>query len=378
MRIVLLTRNEIGGVLTYVVNFSQYLKNNNVDHLVILSEETTKFFHSVVLDTNLTRVKYSKFSTLKSKFAYLKRFILSTDILIVNDTTEMEFINYYQLKNKSIFILHGDLNHYQGYLEKYHNAFDDVFCVSKYLKDKYREKYPHHSLSIAHPMVEDFYSKKKITCSSPIKIVSIGRFEFLKGADTINNTINYLNKYNLKFSWTLFIPPSKNDEELLNKIPSNVIVKQGYNNFQVLDEVEQMDVLFFPSRSEGFSMSVIECLKRGIIVIARDIPMGIPEVLENNINGMVCKSEKEFQLAMRKIIAGPEDIVVMKKNALRLANDLFSYDKECKILFDLISSTRVKTNKRYVNVGFSDPKLPEFLIRIFRFIKYDLFYPSWN
>jgi glycosyltransferase involved in cell wall biosynthesis len=378
VRIVLLTRNEIGGVLTYVMNFSQYLRNNNVDHLIILLDETSKYFHSEVLDNSLVHLKYSKFSTLKSKFSLLKKYIFDDDILVVNDTTEMEFINHYKIKNKSIYILHGDINHYQGYLKKYHEAFDDVFCVSRYLNEKYKLLYPNHSFSIAHPMVEDYSLKEKITVSSPIKIASIGRFEYLKGSDTINNTICYLNKNKLSFSWTLFIPPAKNDEEALKEIEGKIMIKKGYNNVQVLDAIQQMDILFFPSRSEGFSMAIIECLKRGVIIIARDIPMGIPEVIQNKVNGFICRDEKEFQLAVQRIIEKPKEILQMKYNAYKSANELFGYEKECEILYNLINSTKVKNNKKYVKVEFSDPMLPEYVIRSFRFFKYNLLKIIWN
>jgi glycosyltransferase involved in cell wall biosynthesis len=378
LRIVLLTSNEIGGVLTYVLNFSKYLKNNKINCLVILSEESSRLIDSVHEEGNIVTLSYSKWSSKRSKFSHLKKYIFDNDILVVNDTTEMEFINHYQLKNKSIYILHGDINHYQGYLKKYHEGFDEVFCVSMYLHEKYKLLYPNHSFSIAHPMVEDYSAKENFSVSSPVKIASIGRFEYLKGSDTINNTICFLNKNKLSFSWTLFIPPVKNDIEALNKIQSNIIVKKGYNNNQVLDSVEQMDILFFPSRSEGFSMSIIECLKRGVIIIARDIPMGIPEVIQDKINGFICKDEIDFQLALQRIIEDPNEILQMKYNAYKSANELFGYDKECEILYNLINSTGVKNNKKYVKVEFSDPMLPEYLIRSFRFFKYNLLKIIWN
>ena len=372
MRLLLITRNEIGGVLTYVLNFSKYLKSNNIDHLVILYEENSMFLDSEFKVDNILKFNFSKYSSQKSKFSIFKKHIFPTDILIVNDTTEIELINYYQIKNKSIYILHGDIIHYQGYLKKYHNGFDDIFCVSNYLKDKYKAKYPSHSFSVVHPMIEDYPIKNKYTTETPIKIASIGRFEYLKGSDTIKNTINNLKKKELSFDWTLFIPPFKNDEELLNEIGDLVIVKRGLNNKQVLEAIEKMDVLFFPSRSEGFSMSIVECLKRGVVVIARDIPMGIPEIINNYVNGIICKNDLEFKLAIQKFIENPELLLTMKKNAAEIANKKFSYELECNNLLNLILNSKSNGCKTYEDVELIDPKLPEFVLRMSRYIKHNM------
>lgn len=372
MRLLLITRNEIGGVLTYVLNFSKYLKSNNIDHLLILYEENTMFLDSEFKEDNILKINFSKYSSQKSKFSIFKKHIFPTDILIVNDTTEIELINYYQIKNKSIYILHGDIIHYQGYLKKYHNGFDDIFCVSKGLKDKYKVYYPSHSFSVVHPMIEDYPIKNKYTTETQIKIASIGRFEYLKGSDTIKNTINNLKKKELSFDWTLFIPPFKNDEELLNEIGDLVIVKRGLNNKQVLVALGQIDILFFPSRSEGFGMAVVECLKRGVVVIARDIPMGIPEIIDNNVNGIICLNDHEFITAILKLIENPDLLLTMKKNAAEIANKKFSYELECNNLLNLILNSKSNECKTYEVVELIDPKLPEFILRMSRYIKHNV------
>ena len=220
-------------------------------------------------------------------------------------------------------------------------------------------------------MVEDYPLIEKFKYKTPIKIASIGRFEYLKGSDTIKNTLFYLNQNKVMFDWTLFVPPVKNDEELLNELGNLVIVKKGLKNNQVLEEIEKMDVLFFPSRSEGFSMAVIECLKRGIVVIARDIPMGIPEIIENNINGLICKNDHEFITAILKFIEDSELLLTMKKNAAEIANKKFSYELECNNLLNLILNSKSNSSKTYEVVELIDPKLPEFILPLM--LKNELF-----
>ncbi len=374
MKILLFTRNEIGGALTYVLNFSKYLKTINVEHLVILYESTSLIYDSEIKEGDILKLMMSKYSSKKSLYNKFKKHINFNDVLILNDTEEIEFINYFQIKNKSIYILHGDIKHYQGYLQKYFTSFDDVFCVSLYLQVKYRKKYPCHSFSIAYPMVSDYPISQKFTVETPIKIASIGRFEFLKGSDTIVNSIKILKANKLSFVWTLFIPSFKNDEKLLQDIEDLVIVKRGFENNEVLNSIKNMDVLFFPSRSEGFGMSMIESLKRGLVVVSRDIP-SVSEIITNNVNGFICKDEFEFISAIRRIIEKPDEIILMKSNANKLANQDFGYDSLCKRLYNLVVSTDISYNKKFVKVELPDPILPEYVLRAFRYIKYNF---TWH
>jgi glycosyltransferase involved in cell wall biosynthesis len=368
--LILITRNEIGGVLTYVLNFSKYLALNKIDYKLILYQDVDSLKHKVISDGNILNIYFSKFGSRKGKFDFFKKQINKADILILNDTFESEFVNYHKIDNQCIYILHGDILHYQEYLKMYYNAFDDVFCVSDGLKNKYKLIYPCHTFSVAHPMINDFPIKENFTIQTPIKIASIGRFEYLKGSDTIRDTLIYLNQRQLFFEWTLFIPPAKNDEKLLIEIHDLVEIKRGLNNKQVLEAIEKFDILFFPSRSEGFPMTVIECLKRGIVVIARDIPIGIPEMVFNKENGIICSNELEFLESVEYLDANRNEFLQMKKNANLLANRLFGFDSECSILLELIKNCKVNENKFFIEVPNIDPKMPEIIIRFYRYFKY--------
>ena len=52
----------------------------------------------------------------------------------------------------------------------------------------------------------------------------------------------------------------------------------------------QMDIVLMPSRSEGFGLTAIEAMANGCVVVASNVG-GLPEVVRNNVCGLLHKSE---------------------------------------------------------------------------------------
>jgi glycosyltransferase involved in cell wall biosynthesis len=57
------------------------------------------------------------------------------------------------------------------------------------------------------------------------------------------------------------------------------------NNAQVLASFEQADVLLLTSEFEGLPVTLLEAMGRGCIPVVTDIRSGIPEVVQNEVNG---------------------------------------------------------------------------------------------
>ncbi len=78
------------------------------------------------------------------------------------------------------------------------------------------------------------------------------------------------------------------------------------------------DVLVLPSKSEGLPDCVQEAMACGVPVIATNVG-GLPELIEDGINGYLVNSEDELQTYLDKLINYPEFTVSMGENALEFA-----------------------------------------------------------
>jgi glycosyltransferase involved in cell wall biosynthesis len=57
------------------------------------------------------------------------------------------------------------------------------------------------------------------------------------------------------------------------------------SNAALLELYAQQDVFVLPTRFEGFPVAMLEAMAAGLPVIVSDIPSGVPEVLDDQVNG---------------------------------------------------------------------------------------------
>src|SRR5690349_7353617 len=113
-RIVLFYPDVIGGVRTYVTSLATWFHENNINYLII-GYGIGKGFSTIKKTgalPNETALHFSPYATEHSKYRRLTAEIHEDDILICNSSFELEAIHNQQLRNRTVFILHGDLTHY--------------------------------------------------------------------------------------------------------------------------------------------------------------------------------------------------------------------------------------------------------------------------
>jgi glycosyltransferase involved in cell wall biosynthesis len=82
--------------------------------------------------------------------------------------------------------------------------------------------------------------------------------------------------------------------------------------------LDQADVLFLPSLSEGLSLSTVEALRSGLACIATRIP-GVDDVIEDGGNGILCDQPREFGDALARLVDDPDLLVRMQAESRRRA-----------------------------------------------------------
>jgi glycosyltransferase involved in cell wall biosynthesis len=117
-----------------------------------------------------------------------------------------------------------------------------------------------------------------------------------KGFDILFNTFSKLDD---KFALLLVGIPESDKQIVLNyakefNIPNNKIIMPGYVD-NIWKYYKAMDIFLLPSRSEGFSLALLEAAAAKLPIIATDIP-GTNEFIISGENGILFEPEKPDEL----------------------------------------------------------------------------------
>lgn len=90
-------------------------------------------------------------------------------------------------------------------------------------------------------------------------------------------------------------------------------------------QYDRIDILLMPSRSEGFGLTALEGMARGCVPIVANVG-GLPEVVQDGINGLLHKPDSVSDIADKIIILlnNPESLMRVSKSAISKAQD-FSF-----------------------------------------------------
>lgn len=190
----------------------------------------------------------------------------------------------------------------------YHSAFDKVFCVSNGAK-KGLEKILGKSsknevlyLGVKKRPLNNYNLRNDLNISeSDVVITCIGFSISIKGLDTLIQSIKLLKDKKLASNIKVLIVgvSGAENEKLLNlakeaNIQDNII-SLGIRN-DIDDILNISDIYTQPSRTEAISLSIMEALNYALPVVATNVG-GIPEVVEDGVNGYLCEKENAKDLS---------------------------------------------------------------------------------
>ena len=98
-----------------------------------------------------------------------------------------------------------------------------------------------------------------------LRVLFVGRLEWMKGIDKVKAFAEYCHEQHLPVRFTLVAPDARGSEHFMH-LP-NLSIKIGIPYAQMPDIYTACDVVYFPSRYEGFEMITLEALACGIPVV---------------------------------------------------------------------------------------------------------------
>lgn len=203
-----------------------------------------------------------------------------------------------------------------------------------------------------------------------MECIFIGRFEYLKGADLF---LELINLFEDDVSWTVITLSDESEQNLLDRIPAKAKIYKDISNEKVLDILAEMDILIFPSRSEGFGIAVLEALSFGVVPLALDIPIGIPDQVIDGYNGFIIKSENwnsKASMHLKELIANKILLAKMKYNAIEFVKKEFDPKIIIAEFVMQINNVILRKQKLFndVKITFLEKVFPEFLYRTMKMI----------
>lgn len=182
---------------------------------------------------------------------------------------------------------------------------------------------------------------EKIFDNDILTIGVVSRLEKIKGMDLIIPAFADVIKQGYKVKLLVVGDGSQRNEmeqQASEFGVSGFIEWKGRTEQNKLQEnYDKIDILLMPSRSEGFGLTAIEGMARGCVPVVSNTG-GLPEVVQDNISGLLHKTE-DFNDLTDKIISLCKNRKILdslSRNAVERAKD-FEFGKFSRLINDLYS-----------------------------------------
>ncbi len=225
---------------------------------------------------------------------------------------------------------------------------DLLIAPSQFVADKFKS-FGYSSLIKAIPLGINNISKADPRKRKKVVLGFIGTISKLKNVDLlINSFVASQGNITLKIF-------GNGEETVINDLKKKILTDKriSYHGSYKPDDLQrilsEIDILVVPSLIESYSIVVREALSAGIPVVASNVG-GIPEIVENNVNGLLFNSNNKVELSniIKKIENNPSLIDKLKKGI----KPVKSIKQESE---ELISEYKNLTENRQTNISIIIP-----------------------
>lgn len=322
MRIMhLLTSGNVGGIEVLCKDIAINSKFDN-EFCFLFGEG---LIYEQMLNKKLCVHSYSKYRKLSMRrFKEVLKIAKSNDVVIVHHDDPFLEIYYLLLmrlmsQKKYISMVHHcyepeiDMRNYgiikrsikKIIIKKMFSRSNEIVFVSNAGYESYLADF-----HISHSKVKIIYNgigKEKVqkgkNCykeiNNKLNILYSGRLVSLKGVDTLIEAFSGIDKtYDVVLHIVGDGPEKANIIEQVKKLDlEDKIVIHGFKT-DVTPFLESADIFVYPSKTEIFGISLVEAMAFRCICVANNVG-GIPEIIKDNINGLLNKSNTVTELKDR-------------------------------------------------------------------------------
>ncbi len=300
--------NNLGGITTMLQNLVKYRGAGSLQQeAIVLSVRENK---SAPIEGNFSNdipCMQLNFSNKENWYHVFKKLArhsaASPGVLVANDVFEMIMLTHYNIPKKVVQIVHDGYN--VKLAVQYGEVVDKFICHSFFFYEVMQQLFPSRRndiVFIPYGIPVTGYKRKPLLPGEPLKLFFLGRHDELKGIFDLIEIEKLLQQAQVPAHW-LILGRGPQTAALKQQWEgkSNVVFETPATNEEVLKAVASRDVFVFPTRFEGFPVSLVEAMSTGCVPVASNLPGGLRELVKENINGFLCEKENPAAFA-EKII----------------------------------------------------------------------------
>jgi len=282
--------DKMGGVLNIVASLLAH--RSSPDHHVVLTHNTlstdTRFAQPLQAATQTT-VEYTL--PVENIHAVLRRLRDALPpgggVLVTNDLLELALLHVHDPGRMVVQLLHGDHDYYYDLAVRHDSVIDVFVAYGRSMFDGLRARLPHRTGDIYHlPYGVPLPATTRQPVAGPLRLLFAGRLDHgQKGVFDLPVIDRLLRERGIDYRWTII--GGGPDEAQLRSLWTNGDVdwRGVLTHADVLRALPEFDVFVLPTRAEGFSVALVEAMGAGLVPVISDIPSGVPEVIEDGVNG---------------------------------------------------------------------------------------------
>lgn len=201
----------------------------------------------------------------------------------------------------------------------------NVIAVSQFTANQTQAYFGPLELSIIHNGVDTRIfrpSADKADRASKFKILYIGSFSTRKGSDLLAPIMQQLGPdFQLRHT-------GNREQATKWKLTEDTVALGRLNQAELIQELQQADVLLFPSRLEGFGLAVAESMACGTPAVA-SYASSLPEIIMDESDGLLCRTgdPAQFAASIRRLADNPTLLDKLSTRAAKKIGQHFSLER---------------------------------------------------
>ena len=343
-----------GGENQLLLTIKEIEKNDKINQFILCPTKSLIFENLAKLKFRTKIFKSPKKINIDPRFIYSIYKIVKNnyiDVIHIHDPDAHTFvvlaIDIFKIKTK--VVLHKKTifpikNKKYSFYKYNHRSIKHIICVSEASKKSIEDTIRNIPISVIHDAINiqeiDFFERKKNNFYTILNIANHTRHKNLNTLIEIANQCVNLEKLPFKF---IQIGHGKLTQELIQK-RDHLNLKDSFEFIGFINDVDYFyktsDAFLLTSVREGLGVSILEASLYKLPIVSSNVG-GIPEIVENNVNGLLCDYNDLncYVQNLKRIFNSKELTDNLTRNAHQKVLDDFSpnvmIEKLVKIYFNI-------------------------------------------